>query len=143
MNKPPKRAAGCVVYRFDGEALQVLLIHDRYGRWTLPKGHLESGEEERDAAVREVFEETAIQGELGPPIDRIGYSVMKNGRLRDKTVAFFLMRAAPGHATPQTEEGIRAAEWFAPDAALELLGYPQVRSVLVRALIVLGLKSSD
>jgi 8-oxo-dGTP pyrophosphatase MutT (NUDIX family) len=39
-----KRAAGCIVYRYDGGALLILLILDKYGRWTLPKGHLEPGE---------------------------------------------------------------------------------------------------
>jgi 8-oxo-dGTP pyrophosphatase MutT (NUDIX family) len=49
--------AGCVVYRRDGAgAPLVLLIYDKYGRWTLPKGHLEPGETEQAAAVREVFE---------------------------------------------------------------------------------------
>jgi ADP-ribose pyrophosphatase YjhB (NUDIX family) len=137
-----KRAAGCVVYRISDGSPQILLIHDKYGRWTLPKGHLEPGETERDAAVREVFEETAIGGELGPPIERIGYTVTKNGRQRAKTVAFFLMRAAPGQPIPQVEEGIAAAEWLAPETALALIGYAQVRGVLERALTLLGVQPS-
>jgi 8-oxo-dGTP diphosphatase len=133
---PPlaKSAAGCVVYRFVGGAPQLLLIHDRYGRWTLPKGHLEDGENERDAAVREVLEETAIGGELGPLIGRIAYTVIKNGRPHAKTVTFFLMCAAPGQPIPQTAEGIAAVDWFAPAEALALVGYPQLRGIIQRAL---------
>jgi len=137
-NRSIRRAAGCVVYRLEGDAPLILLIRDKYGYWTLPKGHLEPGESERDAAVREVFEETAIGGELGPSIGRITYTVIKNGKPRAKTVAFFLMRAAPGQAAPQIEEGIAAAEWFAPAAALALIGYEQVRGVLERALTQIG-----
>src|SRR5262249_17291528 len=60
----PQRAAGCVVYRYDGRAPLVLLILDKYGRWTLPKGHLKAGEREEQAAMREVLEETAAPGTL-------------------------------------------------------------------------------
>jgi 8-oxo-dGTP pyrophosphatase MutT (NUDIX family) len=134
---PAKRAAGCVVYRHDGGALLVLLIRDKYGRWTLPKGHIEPGESEEQAAAREVFEETAVAGVLGPLVGRIAYTVMKNGQPRAKQVAFFLLRVAGGRAVPQAEEGIVAAEWFTPDAALALIGYEQVREVLARAIKLL------
>ena len=56
-----KRAAGCVVYARDAAgALSLLLIHDQYDCWTIPKGHLEDGESDAEAAVREVWEETGI-----------------------------------------------------------------------------------
>ncbi|MFL5801777.1 MAG: NUDIX hydrolase [Roseiflexaceae bacterium] len=138
-NRSIKRAAGAVVYRYEGEAPLILLIHDQYGRWTLPKGHLEPGESEAAAALREVLEETAITGELGPLVCRIAYTVAKNDRPRMKEVAFFLLRAAGGQATPQADEGIAAAEWFAPDVALALVGYLQVREVLAQALAILAL----
>src|SRR5215813_14246972 len=109
--RPIRRAAGCVVYRYDGSnQLLILLIHDQYGRWTLPKGHLKAGEREEQAATREVFEETGLTGELGPLITRIAYVVMHKGEQRDKQVTFFLMQAASAAATAQAEEGISAAE---------------------------------
>jgi 8-oxo-dGTP diphosphatase len=132
-----RRAAGAVVYRSAGDALLILLIRDQYGRWTLPKGHLDTGESEEAAARREVYEETAVEGELGPLVDRIAYMVVKNEVPRAKQVAFFLLRATSDQATPQADEGITAAEWFAPAKALELIGYPQVLAVLEQALAML------
>jgi len=137
-NRATKRAAGCVVYRYEGGTPLFLLIHDQYGRWTLPKGHLKPGESEADAAVREVLEETAIEGRLGPLVGRLSYPVVKNGKPRQKEVAFFLLRADAGQAHPQADEGISAADWFAPEAALALVGYPQVRAVLMRAIEMLA-----
>ena len=143
MNQPPssptKLAAGCVVYRHDATgAPLLLLIHDQYGRWTLPKGHLEAGESEQAAAVREVLEETGLSGELGVLVTRIVYTVRsKRGLEQLKQVAFFLLRADSFEAHPQAEEGIGAAEWFAPEAALAQIGYPQVRDVLARAVTML------
>jgi len=136
---PTKFAAGCVVYRYDAAgAPLLLLIHDKYGRWTLPKGHLEDGESEQAAARREVFEETGLSGDLGALVARIVYTVRsKRGLERLKQVAFFLLHANSSEARPQPEEGIRAAEWFAPDAALARIGYPQVRDVLAQAVAML------
>jgi 8-oxo-dGTP pyrophosphatase MutT (NUDIX family) len=137
---PTRRAAGCVVYRRDeGAALMLLLIRDQYGEWTLPKGHLDPGESDAQAAVREVLEETGVRGELGAQVDRIEYQVRsKKGSPRLKQVAFFLLLAAEAAATPQAAEGISAAEWFAPAEALKLIGYPQVRAVVERAVAMLA-----
>lgn len=136
--RPARRAAGCVVYRYDGAGVPlILLIHDKYGRWTLPKGHLKAGESEQAAAVREVREETGASGELGPLVGRAAYVVMKNGVPHDKQVVFFLLRASSATAMPQDEEGISAADWFVPSQALALIGYSQVRDILVRALQML------
>ena len=139
LNPPTKLAAGCVVYRYDATgAPLLLLIHDQYGHWTLPKGHLEAGESEQTAAVREVLEETGLSGELGALVARIVYNVRsKRGMERLKQVAFFLLRADSSEAHPQAEEGISAAEWFAPEVALARIGYPQVRDVLARAVTML------
>jgi 8-oxo-dGTP diphosphatase len=131
-----KRAAGCLVYRHDAYgAPWLLLIQDRYGKWTIPKGHLEEGETDAQAAVREVFEETGIRGELGPLISRIEYPLLsKKGQPRLKQVTFFLLRTTATDMSLQAEEGIHAAEWLRPDAALQRIDYPQVRDVVARAL---------
>ncbi len=136
---PTKLAAGCVVYLHDpAGALLLLLIYDKYGRWTLPKGHLEAGESDHEAALREVLEETGVVGELGALVARIVYTVRsKRGQERTKQVTFFLLRADSCDTHPQAEEGISAAEWFAPDAALARIGYPQVRDVLAQAIRML------
>lgn len=127
-------AAGCVAYRYDenGQPL-VLLIHDQYGVWTLPKGHLDAGETEAQAAIREVYEETGISGELGAPIGTITYTIRKKGAPYLKRVTFFLLHAHTTAAVPQAAEGISAAEWLAAADAPRRVGYDTMRDILERA----------
>ncbi|MEQ1648729.1 MAG: NUDIX hydrolase [Hyphomicrobiaceae bacterium] len=65
----PRAAASAVVFRGD----EVLLVERGKsaprGLWSLPGGHIEPGEKARDAAKREVMEETAMAAELKGLVD--------------------------------------------------------------------------
>ena len=101
-----KTSAGGVVVRTNG-GTQVCLIRPT-GRtvWGLPKGGIEDGETAPQAAVREVSEETGIQGvvdaELGS-IDYTFYSREEGGRIH-KTVHYFLMHATGGDTANHDHE---------------------------------------
>ncbi len=133
-----RRAAGCVVYRIQNGQSQFLLICDPYGRWTLPKGHLERNETTAEAAVREVLEETGVEGQLGPQIEMISYRFSHRGRLIDKQVTFFLMQADECDIRPQVSEGISAVAWYPAEEAFMLINYAQVREVFQKALSMLS-----
>lgn len=138
MSQKRIRAAGALVYTRDDDGdLLVLLIKDRYGAWTLPKGHVEPDEAEEAAAVREIAEETGIACTIEGPLARVCYPVLKHGEWRDKEVTYFLARA--DHATPEpaTAEGISEARWAAPAEALATIHYSQIRDVTRQALAAL------
>jgi len=127
-------AAGCVVFTSCNAHLCVLIILDQYGQWTFPKGHLEPGERAPDAAIREVFEETGITGQLGAFIDTIHYDVInKRGETVRKQVDFFVMTTTQTTLTLQAEEGIQAYQWLSPVDALTHIGYAQHKAILVKA----------
>ena len=132
------RAAGGVVYSYDPEgALRILLISDRYGARTLPKGHLEPGESDEEAAVREIVEETCVVCTLERLLARVRYPIYKKSLWRDKEVTYFLASAPYSIPIPAIEEGITAAEWILPDEVLRSLAYAQVREVVRQALSIL------
>ena len=134
-----KTSAGGVVVRTNG-GTQVCLIRPT-GRsvWGLPKGGIEAGETPPQAAVREVAEETGIDGvvdaELGS-IDYTFYSREEGGRIH-KTVHYFLMHATGGDTANHDHE-VSEARWVRLKEALRLMTYPNEREMVRRATDVLG-----
>lgn len=121
------RAAGGVPWRpADDGTTEVCLVHrPRYRDWSLPKGKLEPGEHPLLAAVREVAEETDVQGVPQVRLPTVSY----RSEGRPKVVDYWSMRAvAEGGFQPGTEvDGVR---WLPVEAAVELVSYPHDAEVL-------------
>ena len=83
MSSAPRRAAGAVVFRRTGSGVRLLLLR-AYKNWDFPKGLIEPGETELDAAKRETAEETGLT-DLGFPFgdacrDTVAYAGGKVAR---------------------------------------------------------------
>jgi 8-oxo-dGTP diphosphatase len=88
------RAAGGLVHRRGELGDEVLVVHrPAYDDWSFPKGKLEDGEQEEDAAVREVEEETGLRCRLERELPTLRY---RDGRGRPKTVRYWLMTPETG-----------------------------------------------
>ncbi len=131
-------SAGGVVYRH-GEP-HFLLIRDPYGNWGLPKGHVEEGESVRQAALREVAEETGLDDvRVESELPSIDWYFRDRGRLVHKFCHFFLMECVAGEARPCIDEGISACVWLPFAEALRTITYDNARQVLLHAGSLLGL----
>ncbi|WP_082950789.1 NUDIX hydrolase [Mycobacterium sp. 1164985.4] len=116
--RPPDRlrtvhetsAGGLVIDGIDGpkESQVAALIGriDRRGRmlWSLPKGHIEMGETAEQTAVREVAEETGVQGSVLAALGSIDYWFVTEGRRVHKTVHHYLMRFLGGELSDEDVE---------------------------------------
>ncbi len=132
-NKGPKKiravreyTAGGVVYRRIEDRVEILMIQDRLGRWTIPKGHVEEGESIEQTALREVAEETGLtRFRLGEKLDKLHFFYRKEGKLIFMTTYVFLMEALgdTDAVIPENSEGIVDAKWFDYDRALGLIEY--------------------
>ncbi|QYR20154.1 NUDIX domain-containing protein [Paenibacillus sp. sptzw28] len=135
-------AGGVVFRRIDG-ALQIQLIQDRYGKISLPKGKMEPGETVEQTALREIIEETGMEGIIIAPIDQIKYKYNHELKgLIDKEVHYYLVEAVGGKLQAQIEE-IRGVEWFEPSEAWRRqrqAGYNNNDRILAGALKLLGLE---
>lgn len=102
-------AAGGVVENGRGELLMIRLRN----RWDLPKGHVEEGESDSVAALREVAEETGIMAEIveSEPIAITWHAYDTYGRWELKRTRWWRMRTIGGEHKAQEEEGITAVRW--------------------------------
>ncbi len=105
------KAAGGVV---KNEENQYLFIY-RKGKWDLPKGKLDEDEKTKKAAVREVEEECGIKVlEAEDKLCRTWHVYEEKGEVVFKKTTWYTMKAENQPLTPQLEEGITEARWFAP-----------------------------
>lgn len=135
-------SAGGVVYRYVEDRLQLLMIEDRFGNWTLPKGKQEAGETLEATALREIWEETGIKGSIVARLATIHFQYLRPKRegYIDKEVHYFLVNVLSGKEKPQLEE-INYLAWLSPDAAWDRQqrhGYDNNNQVLERALQLLS-----
>jgi 8-oxo-dGTP pyrophosphatase MutT (NUDIX family) len=89
----------------------------------LPKGHIEPGESGADTAIREVREETGIEGALVEKLDDIRYWYTRDGARVLKVVSFFLLRYRSGSVRDYQREEVDGAEWVPLDEAAARLAY--------------------
>jgi bis(5'-nucleosidyl)-tetraphosphatase len=142
MRRETHRAAGIVLYRVEDGERKYLLLRSALTRrlvWEFPKGGIETGESEQEAAERELREETGV------PLGR--YSVAPGFREEEhylftrtwsgerqlvvKRVVYFLAESTTDQVTLSRE----AAEyrWLNYEEAQRLLRFPEKRRVLERA----------
>jgi len=127
LNEELIRAAGAVLVR---DGLVAVVHRPRYDDWTLPKGKLEPGESDAEAAVREVGEETGFTGTIVADLGTVEYMVTKAGRTLPKQVRYYLMDAIGGGFTGENE--VDELQWLDRSAAEALLTYERDREVLAR-----------
>lgn len=129
--------AGGVVFRRRDDAVEILMIQDRLGRWSIPKGHVEEGESLEQTAVREVGEETGLTNlRLGEKLDKLHFFYRKEGKLIFMTTYVFLMEAMGDSdaLVPGDSEGIVDTKWFRDDEALKLIEYRDTERLFQMAL---------
>lgn len=109
------RAAGGAVISKKDEVVMIL----RHGRWDLPKGKKNSGEKNKETAIREVMEETGLkQLEIKQKLSITYHFYRRNKRLIIKKTHWFLMKAKRNQEmTPATFEGIEKVKWVAFEKA--------------------------
>jgi len=120
------RAAGGLVWRDSPHGREVAVIYRaRYGDWTLPKGKLNPGEDWRDAAIREVKEETGYDVQLKSLAGKVSYKVEG----RPKVVQFWNM-VPIGESEFKPSEEVKKVVWLPVQEALEKLDYDGERDLL-------------
>ena len=123
-------SSGGVIFRVVNSQFEVALIFG--GKvWCLPKGLIEQGETAEKAALREVKEETGLEGEIVGKIGEINYDFFREKRYF-KTVYFFLLKYVGGSVSDHDFEADKV-KWFPISGALQVLTYVNERRILDKA----------
>ncbi|MBI2358269.1 MAG: NUDIX hydrolase [Deltaproteobacteria bacterium] len=133
-------SSGGIVYRRSNGVTEVALIRVR-DRWCLPKGQVEEGEGLMDTALREVREETGLEGKVVEKLGDITYwfsNKTKEGETIRifKRVYFYLIRCLRGDVREHDAE-IEEARWVPIGAAVKTLVYPTEREMMRKAIAIL------
>ena len=127
-----KASGGLVMTSTD----DILFIYRR-GHWDLPKGKIDEGEGKKQAALREVEEETGVKSlVIKNKITTTKHTYrLKNGGRAIKKTYWYLMNAPKQALIPQTEEDIEKAIWAKPEYIMQLGEpiYQNIRDVLQKA----------
>ena len=142
MEKPQIRtleqiSAGGVAFRFNDSKPEVAIVAVKPSRrWQLPKGLIDAGETEEQAALREVREEAGIECKIIEKIETVEYwyfAQNKGERVRyHKFVHFFLLEYVLGE-TKNHDREIAEARWVSVDEAVEMLAFKSEKDVVRKA----------
>ncbi len=103
----------------------ILLLKKFNGDWVLPKGRIEKDETIRQAALREVLEESGVKAEIVKYIGMVHYKYknIQENEMVYKTVHWYVMKTKCMDCTPQKKEGFVDAMFVHMDKAKELVKY--------------------
>ena len=129
------QSAGGVVLNAQG---QILVVNQRGKSWSLPKGHIEPGEDVLAAARREIYEESGLKelvlirplGSYERP--RIGKEGGEDGS-EVKHLTFFLFESAQDALAPVDPDNPEA-RWVEPQAVAGLLTHPKDQEFFLQVL---------
>jgi len=125
----PIPQVGAIVFRNDRTPPQILLVQARKDpdKWIFPKGHIDPGESDLDAVLREVQEEAGVAGaRIGP----IGVPQTFQSGDELVRVQYHLLRMTAEGPSPEGRE----KQWLPAREAIERLSFESARELLRAAL---------
>ena len=118
---PIQKLGGAVVYAMHENEIYMAFVHDIFGHWTLSKGKIEAGEDEKLGTLREIKEEMGLDITIKAVLGNNEYvaSDPELGKIR-KQVSYFLAEAQYVDLVLGPSGGLDDARWFKMFDILEL-----------------------
>lgn len=131
----------------DGRKVLLVQVKNLKGKkiWTFPKGHIEAGETPRQAALREVLEETGYKATIVRPMLRVKYAFTFQGNYIKKMVQWYLMKKL-GRIGKHDASEILSIRWVSLLKAHDLVQYPsdiRLVDMLLASLHITPTESAD
>ncbi len=129
--------AGGIIFRHakDGAGIEILLLQDSRGRWTIPKGHIEPGETAQQTAKREIGEEVGLNNvEVLGWLGKIHFRYRRIDKLVLMTTQIYLVRVLSDSNKLRKEDWILDVKWFPFHDALEAIEYEDIGKLMLLAM---------
>lgn len=136
-----EKSRGFILFREEERNFYFLVLHYKAGHWDFPRGHIEEGEDDLAAALRELEEETEIN-----EIELINgfsysYTYLFSNNKKKKQVSLLLAKTTQ-KKVKLSDEHI-GARWVTFENALKLLTYENPKIALQQAKKFLEEKSTN
>lgn len=128
--------SGGIIFRFtkDKKDIEILMIQDSKGRWTIPKGHIEPGETAKMTARREIEEETGLKNvSILTWLGKIHFKYRRADKLVLMTTQIYLVQALDEHELPIGEKWMKGIKWFSFADALDAIEYEDIEKLMLIA----------
>ncbi len=135
---PIKRLGGAVVYAKDGDDIQLALVHDVFGHWTLSKGGIDEKDDTEKGTAKKIKEELGIKVEIKDKLGDNEYiaSDPEIGKMR-KQVVYFLAESKFTELKLAEKGGLDDAKWFKLEDIAELNFYDDILPIVTKAVNIL------
>ncbi|MDR1664428.1 MAG: NUDIX hydrolase [Clostridiales bacterium] len=123
---------GVVIYK----SKVLLLYRNNNGKfmgWVMPKGTLEQDETHKQAALREVKEESGVTARVLKYIGKTQYTFQGMDDIVNKTVHWYLMTTDSFYCKPQVEEFFSDVGFYKQHEAYHLLKFHDEKQIMRRA----------
>lgn len=128
--------SGGIVFKLtaDKKDIEILLIQDSKGRWTIPKGHIEPGETAKMTARREIEEETGLRNfDVLTWLGKIHFKYRRADKLVLMTTQIYLVQALDAREILAGEKWMKGIKWFPFAKALDLIEYEDIEKLMLIA----------
>lgn len=128
--------AGGIVWRKNKKGeVEILLLQDVKGRWSIPKGHIEEGESPKETAEREIREETSLKEmRMMSWLGKTSFRYRRQNSLVLMTTQIYMVEAKGDTDAIQKEEIYKSLEWIPANKALDLIEYEDIGKLILIAL---------
>jgi len=133
---PVETSSMGIIIGQENNSKKVTLLKDDEGNWVLPKGHIEAGETDIEAAIREVREETGIevgQNQCLGQIDEFEY-YFKAKNINKIIKVFLFSIDSFENINFNKEEGFIAGKWFELEKVENLLHHNDAKEAVKKAI---------
>lgn len=128
-------SGGIVFRRTDNGEVQILLMQDAKDRWTIPKGHVEPGEEPRQTAEREIREETGLKEmKVNSWLGKVNFRYRRSHTLVLMTMHIYLVEGKGDTNKLHPEDWLNDIKWLPAAEAVDKIAYDDIGKLILLAM---------